>query len=83
MAADEIERGHELALRWYNGCHVVAPNQPGGDAGPAFASLMRARGRDELDLRRWLFEQHPPMPDMNLVGPYVDALVAYIRWLAK
>lgn len=73
------ERGEALALRWCTACHVVSENEPGGDAGPAFTALMRNDTRSEFDLREWLFQPHPPMPDLNLTAEEIDDLIAYIR----
>lgn len=75
----EAERGQALAVRWCTGCHVVGPDEPGGDMGPAFQTL-RAK-RTEPALRSWLFEPHPPMPDLNLTAGEIDAILAYIRSL--
>ena len=75
----EAERGRELALRWCTQCHVIAPDEPGGDAGPAFTTLMAERS--EPGLRAWLFQPHPPMPDLDLSGDEIDAILAYIRTL--
>ena len=77
--AGDAERGQALAERWCTECHVVGPNQPGGDAGPAFTSLMKNDARSEFDIRRWLFQPHPPMPDFNLTAPEIDDLMAYIN----
>lgn len=78
-AEGNAERGKALAMRWCSGCHIVAEDQPGGDAGPAFTSLMRNDARTEFDLREWLFQPHPPMPDLNLSAEEIDDLIAYIR----
>ena len=78
-SAADAERGAELARRWCTPCHVVAPDEAGGDAGPSFMA-MRA-GRTEPGLRAWLFQPHPPMPDLNLTADEIDAILAYIRAL--
>ncbi|HUF56609.1 MAG TPA: cytochrome c [Thermohalobaculum sp.] len=78
-AAADAERGAELARRWCTPCHVVAADEPGGDAGPSFMA-MRA-GRSEPGLRAWLFQPHPPMPDLALTAAEIDAILAYIRAL--
>lgn len=79
--ADEADRGRELALRWCSACHVVAADEPGGDAGPAFETLLVER--TEPGLRAWLFQPHPPMPDLNLTGDEIDAILAYVRSLSE
>lgn len=81
LAADDAARGEALALRWCTDCHVVASDEPGGDAGPAFQTL--SLERTEPGLRAWLFQPHPPMPDLNLTADEVDAIMAYIRSLSE
>ncbi|MBK0398845.1 cytochrome c [Limibaculum sp. M0105] len=75
----DLERGRELAVRWCSDCHVVSPDGPGGDAGPAFESL--ARGRSDEGLRAWVAEPHPPMPELDISARAVDEISAYIRSL--
>ncbi len=79
--ARQAERGRELAVRWCSDCHVVARGEPGGDIGPAFPSLNDER--TEPGLRAWLFQPHPPMPDLHLGAEEVDALMAYVRTLKE
>lgn len=76
--ADEAERGRELAIRWCTACHVVAPDEPGGDVGPAFETLVE---RSQPGLRAWLFDPHPPMPNLNLSPSEIDAILDYIATL--
>lgn len=79
LAANDAERGRELAVRWCTECHIVAPDEAGGDAGPPFEVLSKAR--TEPGLRAWLFEPHPPMPDLNLTADEIEAILAYIDTL--
>ncbi len=75
-AADpDPARGQALAERWCVSCHLVGPDGPGADAAPAFASL---GGRTDQQLRGWISDPHPPMPDLQLSGPDIDDIVAYI-----
>ena len=78
-AEPDPERGRALAERWCVSCHVIGPDGPGADAGPAFPTL---GDRSETQLRGWLAEPHPPMPDLQLSGPDIDDLAAYIRSVA-
>lgn len=80
-AEDEIVRGGELAKRWCADCHVIAPNGPGGDAGPPFVSVADRIGQTEGELQVWLADPHPPMPDPVLAAPEYRALAAYIMSL--
>jgi len=73
----DADRGHALALRWCVTCHVVAPAEPGGDAGPTFASVANRPGQTEQGIRNWLADTHPPMPDLNLAPTEFDDLAAY------
>lgn len=75
-AEDEAARGRALAERWCAECHVIAPEGPGADAAPAFPNLAR---RTDAELRAWLADPHPPMPDPGLSGREIEALVAHIR----
>ncbi len=67
----QAERGRELAVRWCSDCYVVDRGEPGGDVGAAFPSL--ADERTEPGLQAWLFQPHPPMPDLHLRADEVDA----------
>ena len=82
-AVDDAERGRLLAERWCTGCHVVAPDGPGGDAGPAFATVANREGQTAGGIAAWLFEPHPPMPDLMLAPSDFRDLAAYIMSLRK
>lgn len=81
--AGDAERGRSLALRWCVSCHVVAPDAPGGDAGPAFANLASRPGQTEQALRNWIAEPHPPMPDFGLGAAESDDIASYIMSLKQ
>jgi mono/diheme cytochrome c family protein len=78
-----VERGQSLALRWCVTCHVVAPDAPGGDAGPTFSSIAARHGQTDQGVRNWLADPHPPMPDLNLATTEFDDLAAYIMSLKE
>lgn len=80
-AGDEVARGKELATRWCVSCHVIAPDAPGGDAGPPFPAVAARPGQSEEALKAWIADPHPPMPDLQLAAPEFDALSAYIMSL--
>lgn len=82
-AAADAERGAALAERWCSSCHVVAANAPGGDAGPAFASVANRDGQTVGGLMAWLFEPHPPMPDLRLSPADYRDLAQYIMSLRR
>ncbi len=81
QAADpDPERGRALAQRWCVSCHVVDEDGSGADAGPAFASM---GDRSDAQLRGWLSAPHPAMPHLDLSGPDIDDLAAYIRAISS
>lgn len=82
-AADDAERGRALAESWCVGCHVVGPDMPGGDAGPAFSTVANRQGQTLGGIRAWLFEPHPPMPDLLLSPADYRDLAAYIMSLRQ
>ena len=77
-SGDEIARGEELALRWCSGCHVIGPDAAGGDAGPPFPAIAARPEQSEAALQTWIAMPHPPMPDLDLAAPELDALTKYI-----
>ena len=80
--AEDIERGKDLATRWCVSCHVIGPDTPGGDVGPAFEGVAARDGQSNQNIRIWLAEPHPPMPDFDLTAREYDDLAAYIMSLA-
>lgn len=75
--------GEKLSRELCSGCHVVSENQRGSayDGVPSFPTL----GRSELtnaQLRGWLSEPHPIMPQMPLSDREIAAVIAYIRSFA-
>lgn len=72
--------GERLAHELCAGCHLVAEGQaqPAVDGVPSFEAIA-ASGRSDDDLRVWLADPHPPMPDMPLSEREIAAVVAYIR----
>ncbi len=80
-SAQDADRGRELAERWCVTCHVIGPNVAGGDAGPAFESVANRDGQTLGGILAWLFEPHPPMPDL-LLSPFdYRDLAAYVMSL--
>jgi mono/diheme cytochrome c family protein len=82
-SAQDVGRGRALAEAWCATCHVVAPDQPGGDAGPAFQTVANREGQTRGGIMAWLFEPHPPMPDMMLSPADFRDLAAYIMSLRQ
>jgi mono/diheme cytochrome c family protein len=82
-SAEDAERGRQLAEAWCTSCHVVAPNEAGGDAGPAFETVANREGQTLGGIMAWLFEPHPPMPDLKLSPAEYRDLAAYIMSLRQ
>lgn len=78
-APASAERGAALAERWCVECHVIAPDGPGGDAGPPFASLPAEDPATDAQLRAWLFDPHQPMDNIELSPTQINDILLYIR----
>jgi mono/diheme cytochrome c family protein len=72
------DNGLKLARQWCTSCHVVEPAGRGGDAGPPFAQIANKPDRTPQTLRAWLYNPHPPMPNLGLSGREVDDIAVYI-----
>lgn len=83
FAADAYN-GEQLARRWCEPCHVVAPDQREvtGEA-PPFASIAHRPDFDPVKIAVFLLDPHPKMPDMSLTRIEAGDLAAYIASLAK
>lgn len=83
VAAD-VKHGEKLARQWCANCHVIGGEQAaGGDAAPTFASIAETAAERTDDLKAWLADPHPPMPDLSLTRYEIDDLLAYIESLSK
>lgn len=80
--AADAEHGERLAKQWCTGCHLTGVDQPtGGDAAPPFSVIAETASDRNDDLRAWLADPHPPMPNFNLTRWEIDDLLAYIESL--
>ncbi len=79
--AQDAREGQRLARQWCVGCHVVGPQGPGGDRGPAFASIAKDPRRTPNRLRGWLADPHPPMVNPGLSNAEIESIIAYIQTL--
>jgi mono/diheme cytochrome c family protein len=77
LAAD-AGKGETIAVRWCAACHIVKPgqNQAKADAPPFTAIATR---RTHEDLRLFLANPYPRMPDMSLTREEIADLVAFIK----
>ena len=53
----------------------------GGDGAPPFAMVADTAAERTDDLRAWLADPHPPMPNLSLTRWEIDDLLAYIESL--
>jgi cytochrome c len=80
LADGNAENGRRAAERWCTSCHAVSRAAAASDAAPAFSALARERSPEQL--RLWLSEPHPPMPNLSLTRGEVEDIVAYLQSLA-
>jgi len=84
-AQEDAERllGLDLSRDLCSGCHVVEENQRSTviDGVASFPTLGRS-GLSNAELRIWLSEPHPVMPQMPLSEREITAVIAYIRSFA-
>ncbi|PLX38285.1 MAG: cytochrome C552 [Hyphomicrobiales bacterium] len=84
LAGGSVESGAAIAQTWCINCHVVADDQSvARSEAPSFQSLGSDPDRTAEGLKAFLFDPHPPMPDMNLSRDEVDDVVAYILSFSK
>ena len=76
-----VARGEAIVGQWCGMCHVADAADADEDTGPTFAQVARRPGRDARYLRRFLDEDHFPMPTYRLFPEEKDAVVAYITSL--
>ena len=76
--AADVAHGKTVAERWCASCHVVAPEQTRAKAdAPSFEDI--ARRRAAANLRLFLANPYPRMPNMSLSRDEIADLVAYIK----
>jgi mono/diheme cytochrome c family protein len=80
LAAGNAENGRIVAGLWCTSCHAVGRDATASDAAPAFTALARERSPEQL--RGWLSEPHPPMPNLSLTRFEVEDIVAYLQSLS-
>ena len=79
-SAADARQGERLAKQWCTGCHLTGGDQAaGGDAAPPFSVIAATAANRADDLRAWLADPHPPMPNFNLTRWEIDDLLAYIE----
>ena len=82
VSAADMKEGERLAKQWCSDCHLIGDQQTaGGDTAPTFASIAETAAERTDDLRAWLADPHPPMPNLNLSRMEINDLLAYIEGL--
>jgi cytochrome c len=84
-AAQDVERGRELAQRWCSGCHTVerSPAAARADGIPSFRAVAAVPGISAERLRAAMNPTHGRMPDLALSKRDQDDLAAYILSLRQ
>jgi mono/diheme cytochrome c family protein len=79
-ASDPIE-GKKIAKRWCASCHVISPEQQTRASAdvPSFCDIAQRKSGAQLKL--FLIDPHPKMPDMSLTRQEIADIVAYIESL--
>ena len=79
-AAQDIERGRQLAQRWCSGCHTVerSPADARADGVPTFPAIAAMPGIAPDRLQAAMNPIHGRMPDLSLGKRDQDDLAAYI-----
>lgn len=81
LAADEV-KGKIVAERWCASCHAVSNDQARASAdAPSFASIAEQRRIPEI--KGFLTQSHPAMPDMSLTTAEITDLIAYMQTLGQ
>ncbi len=78
--AADLVKGEQIARRWCAACHVVAADQKQASADVAsFFDVAKRKSGDEI--KSFLIDPHPKMPDMSLTREEIADLVGYIQSL--
>ena len=81
LAQGDPEAGRDIVRSWCTACHVVDLEGTGADAGPALPALLAGRQRSADEIRGWLADPHPPMPNLNLSRQEIENILAYLESL--
>ncbi|MCI0466381.1 MAG: cytochrome c [Beijerinckiaceae bacterium] len=79
----EAAKGKIIAKRWCAACHLVSSDQKSASPDvPSFAAVARKK-TPPGQLKAFLADPHPKMPDMNLTRSEIEDIAAYIRSLER
>jgi len=77
-AAQDVEAGRQIAVRWCQACHATDTAPIRNDAVPSFQEIARTPGVTNLSLRVFLGTPHYRMPDYSLTRQEIADVSAYI-----
>lgn len=81
LSAADIEKGKNIAARWCASCHLISPEQKKANAGvPSFAYINSKRRISQI--KAYLIQSHPQMPNMSLTAVEIDNIIAYMQSLS-
>ena len=81
QAADAIN-GRTVAQRWCASCHAISSDQKKASAdAPSFSAIAESRRIPEI--KGFLTQSHPSMPDMALTTTEIADLIAYMQTQGK
>jgi mono/diheme cytochrome c family protein len=81
--AADATRGEIIAKRWCAACHLVSPDQKLASPDvPGFATIAHKQLPPE-QLKSFLIDPHPKMPDMSLTRSEIEDIIAYIQSLGR
>lgn len=82
-AAQDSERGRQIAERWCSACHTVSrtPGTAQADGIPSFPAIAAMPALSPDRIRAAINPLHSRMPDLSLGKREQDDLVAYITSL--
>ncbi len=93
LNAEEVQKGHELAIHICGICHVAAPDQPyqpiRRPPASSFAAIVRQKTFDAESLTRFMKATHrgldnpQGMPNPDLMDYQIKEVVAYFLSLYK
>ena len=76
---ERVAEGHNLAGQWCVSCHIIEPaGTSASDVAPPFPKIAQDKRLTPQQLRIWLANPHPPMPNLSLTREEIENLVAYI-----
>jgi cytochrome c len=83
LPAPSPEKGHALAQRFCNGCHLIdnstSATVPVGV--PTFSGIANKPDQTGKNIMSVLIRPHPPMPDIHLSNQEMVNIVAYLETL--